>query len=91
MEGFRHEDEWNRLQTLLPRPDQELEPNLLVINGFDLSRLSSLEREALGLLRDGGTLAQILARLSAQPIEICRAAHVLLGARLVRRKDEGNN
>ena len=91
MEGFRHEDEWNRLQTLLPRPDQELEPNLLVINGFDLSRLSSLEREALGLLRDGGTLAQVLARLSAQPIEICRAAHVLLGARLVRRKDEGNS
>ena len=91
MEGFRHEDEWNRLQTLLPRPDQELEPNLLVINGFDLSRLSSLEREALGLLRDGGTLAQVLARLSAQPIEICRAAHVLLGARLVRRKDEGTN
>jgi len=91
MEGFRHEDEWNRLQTLLPRPDQELEPNLLVINGFDLSRLSSLEREALGLLRDGGTLAQVLARLSAQPIEICRAAHVLLGARLVRRKDEGTS
>jgi len=88
MEGFRHEDEWNRLQTLLPRPEEELEPNLLVINGFDLSRLSVLEREALGLLRDGGNLGQLLARLSAQPIEVCRSVHVLLGARLIRRVDE---
>ena len=88
MEGFRHEDEWNRLQSLLPRPDEQLEPNLLVINGFDLTRLAPLEREALGLLRKGGSLAQLLSRLSAQPIEVCRAAHVLLGARLVRRKEE---
>jgi CheY-like chemotaxis protein len=85
MEGFRQEDEWNRLQNQLPRPDEQLEPNLLVINGFDLSRLSALEREALGLLRDGGSLAQLLGHLKAQPIEVCRAVHVLMGARLLRR------
>ena len=88
MEGFRHEDEWNRLQTLLPRPDEELEPNILVINGFDLSRLSPLERETLGLLRDGGSLGQLLKHLQAQPIEICRAVHVLMGSRLLRRVSE---
>lgn len=88
MDGFRHEDEWNRLQAQLPRPDEDLMPNLLVINGFDLSRLSSLEREALGLLRDGGCLGQLLQHLPAQPIEVCRAIHVLLGARLLRRSSE---
>ncbi len=91
MEGFRHEDEWNRLQSLLPRPSEELEPNILVINGFDLTRLSTLEREALGLLRDGGSLAQLLQHVQAQPIEICRAVHVLMGSRLVRRVAEESN
>ena len=86
--AHRHEDEWNRLQTLLPRPDEELEPNILVINGFDLSRLSPLERETLGLLRDGGSLGQLLKHLQAQPIEICRAVHVLMGSRLLRRVSE---
>ncbi|MDE0881125.1 MAG: DUF4388 domain-containing protein [Myxococcota bacterium] len=88
MDGFRHEDEWNRLQAQLPRPDEDLMANLLVINGFDLSRLSSLERETLGLLRNGGCLGQLLQNLPAEPIEVCRAIHVLLGARLLRRSSE---
>jgi CheY-like chemotaxis protein len=88
MEGFRHEDEWNRLQALLPRPNEELEANIFVINGFDLSRLSPLERETLSLLRDGGSLGQLLQRLQVEPIEVCRALHVLIGSRLLRRVSE---
>lgn len=85
MEGFRQEDEWNQLQNQLPKPDEELEPNLLVINGFDLGSLSALERQVLGLLRDGGSLGGLLHHLEEQPIDTCRAVHVLIGARLLRR------
>ena len=84
MEGFRHEDEWNRLQSLLPRPDEQLEANLLVINGFDLTRLAPRER-ALGLLRKG-SLAQHSRgcrrnRLRCVALRMSYSAHGWCGAR----------
>ena len=45
VEGLRRVDEWQRMERDLPSMDAILEPNLVVINGFDLSKLSAGERE----------------------------------------------
>jgi CheY-like chemotaxis protein len=90
-EGFRRVQEWNRLESQLPSLDAVLEPNLLVINGFELNRLSGMERRVLKRLRRPLSMRQVLDDAEEAPYDLCRAIHVLVGTHLVRvrRPDEG--
>ncbi|MBM65439.1 MAG: hypothetical protein CMH55_04300 [Myxococcales bacterium] len=88
MEGLRRVDEWQRLERDLPSMDAILEPNLVVINGFDLSKLSASERDVLTRFRGGATLREVLGESEEQSFDLCRAVHLLMGARILRERPE---
>jgi len=86
VEGLRRVDEWQRMERDLPSMDAILEPNLVVINGFDLSKLSAGEREVLTRFRGGATLREVLEESEDQSFELCRSVHLLMGARILRER-----
>jgi CheY-like chemotaxis protein len=92
-EGFRRVQEWNQLESQLPPLDAVLEPNLLVINGFELNRLSAMERRVLKRFRRPLSMRQALDDAEEAPYDLCRALHVLVGTHLIRvsrnPKDKG--
>lgn len=87
-EGLRRVDEWQHLEQNLPPMDAVLEPNLVVINGFDLNRLAPAEREALARFRGGATLRGVLEDSEKNSYEMCQAVHLLIGSRILRARPE---
>ena len=86
VEGLRRVDEWQKMERDLPSMDALLEPNLVVINGFDLSKLSASERGVLTRFRGGATLREVLEESEEQSFELCRSVHLLMGARILRER-----